>query len=485
MQLNKLTALAAVSCAISLLTGCQSYKNQNLKASTEWKMGATKMALAEYSKTADKNATSKDAIIWRLEHATALRADHQFKESNDAFSKVEDLFVKQEKKGNVRVGQELAANQVNLAQMDYEGRAYDKIMVNTFKALNYLNLGQTEEARVELQRAYQRQQDAVEENKKKIEKAQEEAKAELEKKSKNANGKAKVDEAGINKMKASPMFQKEMDKHYGDLNTVKSYGDYVNPFTVFMDGLYFLYNGSGGSDAERAGKSLERVLSFSGENKYLKQDLENAKAAQELRLKVEPTTYVIFETGRAPMRDEIKVWLPTALIPGSPVPSVSAAFPKLKPLGEHVPQLNVNANGGTETTVSLCSMDNVIGTDFKNELPIIITRQVASTVAKAIVDTAIVKGAEQADAMYGLAAKIILAGTRLAQNIADTRTWTTLPKEFQYCRIATPADRTIEIVTPNGISKQQVKLGDGTVNVVYVKCNSNLAPLNISQFKLK
>ncbi|MEI9962930.1 MAG: hypothetical protein WDM76_17985 [Limisphaerales bacterium] len=35
-------------------------------------------------------------------------------------------------------------------------------------------------------------------------------------------------------------------------------------------------------------------------------------------------------------------------------------------------------------------------------------------------------------------------------NIADTRTWTTLPKEVQFCRIPTPEDRKIELATASG-----------------------------------
>jgi hypothetical protein len=38
----------------------------------------------------------------------------------------------------VRLGQETGALLSNQANLDYEGRAYDGIMLNTYKALNYL-----------------------------------------------------------------------------------------------------------------------------------------------------------------------------------------------------------------------------------------------------------------------------------------------------------------------------------------------------------
>jgi hypothetical protein len=84
----------------------------------------------------------------------------------------------------------------------------------------------------------------------------------------------------------------------------------------------------------------------------------------------------------------------------------------------------------------------------------------------------------------GLLAQLGTAIYQLAVNIADTRTWTTLPKEFQYCRFATPADRKLELTTPNGI-KTAVTIEPGTLNVIYVKSVNNNSPLLVSQMRLK
>ena len=46
-------------------------------------------------------------------------------------------------KAKVRLGQEAGAMLSNQADLDYEGRAYDGIMLNTYKALNYLATGRT------------------------------------------------------------------------------------------------------------------------------------------------------------------------------------------------------------------------------------------------------------------------------------------------------------------------------------------------------
>ena len=83
----------------------------------------------------------------------------------------------------------------------------------------------------------------------------------------------------------------------------------------------------------------------------------------------------------------------------------------------------------------------------------------------------------------GLAAGLIMGGINSATNIADTRTWTSLPKEFQYARLATPASR--ELTIDAGGVQKTVALAPGSVNVVYVKSASPTAPLLVSSFVLK
>jgi hypothetical protein len=130
-------------------------------------------------------------------------------------------------------------------------------------------------------------------------------------------------------------------------------------------------------------------------------------------------------------------------------------------------------------------MDSVIGLDFKNEMPVVITKTIASTVAKAVAAYAINEAANQQDAFVGLFAQISTAIYQAAVNIADTRTWTTLPKEFQVCRFSTPPDRKIVLETPDGIQKIPVTIEDGTINIIYVKSITAAGPLLVTQMKLK
>ena len=109
----------------------------------------------------------------------------------------------------------------------------------------------------------------------------------------------------------------------------------------------------------------------------------------------------------------------------------------------------------------------------------------ASTLVKAAAAYAINQAASQQSDMAGLFSKMFTGIYQAAVNIADTRTWTTLPKEFQVCRVPTPADRKIQLASPDGQLNTEVTVDEGTVNLIYVKAINTTSPLIVSQVKLK
>ena len=450
-----------------LATGCKTYQEQN-RVIQHWQHGDLTNAVAEATKMADKTAGTKDAIVWRLEQGAALRANGQYEDSNKAFDVAQQKMDDYAQKAKVRLGQETGALLSNQAELDYEGRAYDGIMLNTYKALNYLALGEPDKARPELIRAYQRQQDAVQDNQKRIEKVQDEA-------AKNK------DSAAIQRAQNDPGLESKIQGASTNLNNLKPYAAYVNPFTVYLDGLFFMTDAADSSDLERARKSFERVTEMAPDNRYVREDLamvDNLINGQP----PPPTTFVIFETGCAPVRNQVRISIPIIV---TKVSYIGAAFPTLKPQGNYVPSLTVTADGNNLTTSLVSDMDSVIGLDFKNELPIVITKTIAATVVKGVAAYAANQAANQQSDWAGLLMQIGTAVYQAAVNIADERTWTTLPKEFQVCHFPTPPDRRIELKTPGERQNMPVTIGDGTINLVYVKSINANSPLLVTQMKLK
>ena len=321
----------------------------------------------------------------------------------------------------------------------------------------------------------------MEANQKRIGAAQEEEELARKGELKDEKGKsASYDsQKALDDPKTGPALQAALD---ASIAPMQPYGDYVNPFAVFLDGLFYTVLGEDGSDWERGRKSFERVAGMVPQNGYAKADLEAATLAAEGKVP-EGVTYVIFETGTAPARDQLRIDIPTFLVT-SKLAYVGAAFPKLVYNDNYVPTLGVAVGEQTLYTATVASMDGVIANDFKNDWPLVVTKTLISTATKAIIQAALQREVDnRAGWMGSLVGAAILSAANASTNIADTRTWTSLPKEFQYARIATPENRELNLTA--GETQKTVTLEPGSINVVYVKSASPTAPLYVSQFVLK
>lgn len=463
--------LALGALAVTLATGCQTYSDQNKKSADLWRSGQVKAAATEFGVKATKEKDSKDTVIWRVEEGTALRADGQFKESNTAFEAAEEKINKFDESAKVKVGRETVALLSNQQMLPYEGRAYDKIMLNTYKALNFLQMSEPDKARVEFNRALQRQEEAVEINKARVEKAEAAA-------AKDEKGKEAADKARDN-----PKLKSQLESQYAFLDKWQAEAIYKNPAALYLHGLFFMANATGPADLELAKTSFDQVAAMTKENKFVQQDQESVKQALAGH-NLPATTYVLFETGVAPMRDQIRIDLPLVLVGVPKVSYVGAAFPTLKVQSGHLPHLEVTIGDAKKATALLASMDAIVGREFKEELPTVITKTMVTTLAKAVKTYFTNKPAKEAGGSIGQLVSII--GNEVydaSTNIADTRTWTTLPKEFQVCRVSTPADRKLQL--GDGALKTEVTVEAGTINLVLVKAINTHTPLIVTQVKLK
>ena len=377
-------------------------KSSNNVYFEKWLAGSILDAHAELDKKYDNN--NQNRLLYLLERGAMLRAEKNYKASNDSFKNAEEEDDRICSKYN-------QSPTSDCYDGEYFGKYYDFIMLNTYKALNYLAMGDQEKTRPEIIRAYQRQQDAYEWNKKQIE--------------------------------------REQAEHKDSVDQVNVYGKYVNPITCYLDGLYFMANAADNSDLERANKSFERVSAYAPDNAYVKQDLA-AVTNLFYGKPLDPTTYVIFETGCAPQRRN--VWI-----------DIPQSFLKTKKGGAYIPilenqqQYNTSLNIDTSyfysfTTQPLADMDEIVATAYNIYLPFIVSECIQFETNSWYYDS------------------------------ICTRNWSTLPKCFQTCRFSTPD--WIKLTTPNGQS-MSLKPLSGKINVVYVKSISDKYPLIVSQFTFK
>ena len=170
-MIRRIPGLATALLVGLIASGCQSYVDQNRSVAGAWHHGDVAGTADQYANRARK-AGRRNAVIWRLEQGSALRAAGRFKESNQAFAAAESLIDDYERRAKVSLSSESVALFSNQAQLPYEGRVYDKVMLNSYRGLNYLQLGDRQAARVEFNRVLRRQEDAVAIKSRRIEREQ-------------------------------------------------------------------------------------------------------------------------------------------------------------------------------------------------------------------------------------------------------------------------------------------------------------------------
>jgi hypothetical protein len=463
--------LAASFLAAALLAGCVSYTDQTEQLRAAWAVGAYPQA-EKIATAAAQHSNRVDTVLWNLEAGAAARAAGDFPGSLRAFNAADGLFDYWDTQPDVSISRETAALLVNPTVLPYRGYDYDRIMESVYQALNYLALGQFDQARVELNRALERQQTAQAHNAARAAAAQQAA----------ADSAAHT---GYDAARAQndPRFKAQYQQTYGPLDNLKYYTDYANPFATYLRALCLLARPLSPTDAESARVDFARVQAMIGSNEFIDADL--ALATQiTTGAKLPPLTFVIYETGQAPDRVEQRIDIPL-FIASRDVPYFGVAFPKLNFHPQYSPGLVVQTVGQPALrTALLCDMDSVVAQEFRNDLPEVVVKTLISAGLKAAAQFGVHQTTKDNDFLDSLT-QISGLIYQVATNRADLRTWTTLPKQIQFARLPAPADHKLYLARAGVTESLEVDLPDSPVTIVLVKSTSPDGRLAIQTFSLR
>ena len=455
----------------ALFAGCASYTDQTQSLRAAWAAGAFPQA-KQIAATAAQQSSRTDNVLWNLEAGATARAAGDFTGSLNAFNAADGLFDYWDNEPDISLSRETAAMFINSTVLPYRGYDYDRIMESVYQALNYLALSQFDQARVELNRALERQQIAQTRNAARVDAAQKAAA--------NSGVSTGYDAA---RAQADPRFQSQLHDMYGALDNLKYYANYANPFATYLRAVCLLARPLSDTDNESARVDFTRVQAMIGHNAYI--DADCALATQlTTGGKLPPLTFVIYETGQAPDRVEQRIDIPVFLA-SRDVPYFGIAFPKLSFNPQFSPGLVVQARGGAAlSTALLCDMDSVVAQEFRNDLPEVIVKTLVSGGLKAAALFGTHQGTKDHDLLDDLT-QISGLIYQEATNRADLRTWVTLPKQIQFCRLPTPADHKLYLARAGMNESLEVDLPDSPVTMVYVKSTSPGAPLAIQILSLR
>ena len=446
----RMTTLAMALGSV-LLTGCSSMMQKNDFDSFNSKVeaGDYKSASAVALDNADYDAeTGKtDDLLWTIQAGATLSYAGDTALSTKMLDQSESMMKSEDKESTVEKSAETVGSIVgNDAMLDYEQTQYDGVMANTIKAWNFIGENDFQNARVELNRAEERQRRAAEFFASQIKDQKEELKekggdsAELVKSSLESDATKKaLKSAGFEQEKWQP------------------YKGYVNPFTTYTYGLNLVINGKTKSDYQKAVDSFKRVYGLT-KSKAVKKDLQLARAlAKGKSHSKKNKVWVVFENGKSAIKEEVRLDLPLFLLSDN-VAYTGIALPKLKTRGVTYPYVSVNG----QKTETIADMDKIIGAEFDKEFPYILAREVTRATVKTIAQ----KQAGDKNELLGQGLAVLQAIT----TGADIRSFSALPNQYQVTQLDKKGE-TMEIKAGNFTIP--VKLDKTASNhIIYVKAVS-------------
>lgn len=464
---------------MATLTGCVSNYTESAKNfQTLYSTGDYANSLIE-AQSLVSQATPEDEVVLKLQLANVQREAGKIKESVDTFEAVENLYQSYDTNAEVSLSAESISAFSNPYALPYRGRSYDRIMTATYRALNYLELGDQAKARVALNRALFRQEDA----KRMVAEKERIAREEM------GNVDAKSSDAGS--VLRSEEVNLAMSEGTADFVGSPVYQDYMNPLSVWLHGVFFLHTAQGIEDVEKARKSLERAQALAPQNPSIKEDaVWAATSGSRPAVDGKCIIYVLHETGEAPAWTEHKFQLPLIIFDRN-APIVNVAFPKISPVPNQ-DTLVIKYKSETFNPTQLASVDGMVAREFNDELPVVKTRAVASATLKGIAAYVANKAAEENNRRNNSqAAGFLYLATIIATNAyttqsaqADLRNWATLPKNISMVRLVVPVSEKLNI--QNSLARPPISftVPNAKSLILYCKTPAKGGPLSLHKIIL-
>jgi hypothetical protein len=407
----------------------------------------------------EKNKSGTSCLLETLQAAAALRSLKNYQKSTELFDECEEIIKHfNEESMASHVASNVASVLVSDSILSYRGEEYDGIMANTYKALNFWATGKIDLARVEFNRALDRQRRAKERFAAEITKLKEEIDRkqaeEYEKARQNNNNMPPLE---IKRAISNPDLHRIVNEKYSNLSEFKVYPDFVNPFTTYIAGLFFMSQ----RDFEKATTLLKEAYGMTENNSVVSDDFTQVEKILDGSKPQENCIWIVFENGLGPVKEELRVDLPMLLFSNNVI-YTGIALPQIRIRDQAYSHLTIKSLGMQDVrTEALASMDRVVHTEFKKDFPCILTKAVLSALVKTYAQY-------QAGQKYGKLGTLVLGTYQAVTTSADIRIWTALPKEFQVAKIKCPDDGSVTISTPDG-NIFGVNVPANRSSIIYVK----------------
>lgn len=369
-------ALIAVFLA-ACVAGCASARMEDRETSSLFRAGQYDQAASRLRRgLANQGESGRDSLLYLLDLGLALHSGGRYADSNKVFLKANDIA---EIKDYTSLSTEGATLLVSDNIKDYKGEDFEKVLINTYLAMNYALLGDIENALVEARRVNQKLYRMVSE------------------------GKRRYKQNAFARYLSAILYESE-----GDWND--AYVDYQNTLDL-APGLPGL-----GGDLWRMAWLLHMDDGMRRWDRRFHLTKRDHAAARELS----PGTgkgevIVLYENGISPVKR-----------PNPDFESIPRFYPRYNPVQEATVEVNGEPRG---QTLELMNIEQVAMENLDEKYAGIIAKKAAGLVAKGAVGYGVARATHSA--LLGVLTGMVL--NDLDQ--ADCRSWNLLPRDLQMLRV--------------------------------------------------
>jgi hypothetical protein len=406
----------ALTMALLALTGCATYSDSFGAIKRNLSARQYDAALANIEKQAKSDT---DRALYLLNKGMVLRMKRDFVASNQA---LEAAKTEMERLYAASVTENTLSFLVNDATVSYAGDDYEQVLVHLYLALNYLELGQPQEARVEALQVD-----------------------------------VKLREIG-EKIPDSKFTEDALSRYLTGL-IYEGAGEWSDAMIAYRKAYeaYKKYQSAYGTAMPPLLKQdllrLSQRLGLTDElAQYEKEFAMVAPAPQANDAKPEGELVFVLNNGLAPIKREraTGIWAPpTASVmvagsarprPAGPPVLVNIALPFYLSHPNPVFGARISIAGKQASTQLMEDIDAIARASLDARMPAITARSIARAIAKGAVQKAVDRaGANSRDSDLAAIGSILVRVATIATERADTRSWLTLPANVQLARLALPA----------------------------------------------
>jgi len=379
LQLVKLFAFLSVS---MILISCATYSQYAHSLRDGLVAGNPQASLA----IAEKHDPEQKEVVDSLEKGMLRRMNNDYSGSNQIFEVAKQEI---EKLYGISVTENLASVTINDTLRGYEGDRFEQLLLHAYMAMNYIQLGQLDEARVEMLQANVKMMEW---------------------------GEAPEEDAFLRYLEGIIYENlKEND------NALISYRK-----------AYAVYKERGGGQYPVAPlvlkKDLLRLLSIEGLNSEFKSTRKEFALSSYKPVKPDKhfgEVIIIINNGLAPIKSEAVIPIFSTEVEQN----LRVAFPVYRDRKGVLYAPDIRVNNKNFEVEEVEDVDALARYALEQQMPAIMARATAR---------AVVKYNAQQTPESGSLASLLLTVTNMVTERADTRSWTTLPQEIQLQRIRLP-----------------------------------------------